>query len=207
MIIAFGGSLVAGVIAAVYNNTLLDYLTMIGALLGVSMADFWKGLMLMLLFALQLQWLPASGAGESLFSMDGLRHLILPALTLGLGSGAYLTRLTRSSMLDVLNEDFITTARAKGLRQGTVILKHALRNALLPVLTMLGIQFGLLLGGAVIIEKVFAWPGIGRLTVDSIFAKDFPVVQGCVLVFAMSFALVTLIVDILYTYINPRIRY
>jgi len=207
MIIAVVGSLIAGVIAAMYNNTLLDYLTMIGALFGVSMADFWKGLMLMLLFALRLRWLPASGAGESLFSMDGLRHLILPALTLGLGSGAYLTRLTRSSMLDVLNEDYITTARAKGLRQGTVILKHALRNALLPVLTMLGIQFGLLLGGAVIIERVFAWPGVGRLTVDSIFAKDFPVVQGCVLVFAMSFALVTLTVDILYTYINPRIRY
>jgi peptide/nickel transport system permease protein len=206
MLIAVVISLFAGVVAAVKSNTAFDYITVTLALLGVSMADFWKGMMLMILFSLILRWLPASGAGETLFSVDGLRHLILPALTLGLGSAAYLTRLTRSSLLEILNEDYVTTARSKGLRERTIVLKHALRNALLPVTTMLGIQFGLLLGGAVIIEKVFAWPGIGRLTIDAIFAKDFPVVQGCVLVFAMSFALINLVVDILYSYINPTIR-
>jgi peptide/nickel transport system permease protein len=206
MVIAVAISLVAGTIAAVKNNSVFDYASVTFALLGVSMPDFWKGMMLMILFALLIRWLPASGAGESIFSLDGLRHLILPALTLGLGSAAYLTRLTRSSLLEVLNEDYINTARSKGLRERVVVLKHALRNALLPVVTMIGIQFGLLLGGAVIIEKVFAWPGIGRLTVDAIYARDFPVVQGCVLVFAMSFALMNLAVDVLYTYINPTIR-
>lgn len=206
MLIAVMISLVAGTVAAVKNNSVFDYASVTFALLGVSMPDFWKGMMLMILFALVLRWLPASGAGDSIFSIDGLRHLILPALTLGLGSAAYLTRLTRSTLLEVLHEDYINTARSKGLRESAVVLKHALRNALVPIVTMFGIQFGLLLGGAVIIEKVFAWPGIGRLTIDAIFARDFPVVQGCVLVFAMSFALMNLIVDILYTYINPTIR-
>ena len=200
-------SLIAGTLAAVYNNTIFDNLTMTLAIGGVSMASFWRGLMLMFLFSLVLGWLPASGAGESISFFDNIRYLILPGVTLGIGSAAYLTRLTRSNMLEVLNEDYVTTARAKGLAEWRVIFKHSLRNALLPIITMAGLQFGILLGGTVVIEKVFAWPGIGRLTVNSIFAKDFPVVQGCIMTYAISFVLLNLFVDILYTYINPKIRY
>lgn len=207
MIIALLISLPAGVFAAIFKDTILDDLTMTFAVGGISMATFWRGLMLMLLFGLHLRWLPVSGAGESISFFDNIRFLILPSFTQGIGSAAYLTRLTRSSMLEVLNEDYVNTARAKGLGEWRVILKHSLRNALLPIVTMAGLQFGLLLGGTVVVEKVFAWPGIGRLTVDSIFAKDFPVVQGCILIFAISFVLLNLIVDILYTYINPKIRY
>ncbi|MEA2032264.1 MAG: nickel ABC transporter permease [Euryarchaeota archaeon] len=189
-----------GIISAVRRNTIVDNACMTGALLGVSMPNFWLGLLLIWLFALSLGLLPSFGYG-------GIKHLILPTITLGTSMAAITTRLTRSSMLDVLNQDYIVTAKAKGLDERTILLKHALKNAMLPVITFVGLQLGFLLGGAVIVETIFAWPGIGRLLVDSIYARDFALVQGCVLFIAVIFALANLAVDILYAYLDPRIRY
>jgi len=189
-----------GIISAVRRNTIVDNACMTGALLGVSMPNFWLGLLLIWLFALSLGLLPSFGYG-------GINHLILPTITLGTSMAAITTRLTRSSMLDVLNQDYIVTAKAKGLDERTILLKHALKNAMLPVITFVGLQLGFLLGGAVIVETIFAWPGIGRLLVDSIYARDFALVQGCVLFIAVIFALANLAVDILYAYLDPRIRY
>ncbi|MBT9173095.1 MAG: Dipeptide transport system permease protein DppB [Syntrophomonadaceae bacterium] len=188
-----------GVLSAVKQYSLLDNAGMLLALLGASLPSFWLGLMLMLLFAVNLGWLPPSGR-------DGLSSLVLPALTLGAGAAALITRMTRSSMLEVINQDYVRTARAKGLPEKTVIYSHAFRNALLPVVTVIGLQFGALLGGAVITETVFAWPGAGRLAVEAIRAKDYPVVQGAVLMLAFAFAIVNLLVDLLYAFLNPRIR-
>lgn len=188
-----------GVLSAVKQYSLLDNAGMLLALLGSSLPSFWLGLMLMLLFAVTLGWLPASGR-------DGLSSLVLPALTLGAGAAALITRMTRSSMLEVINQDYVRTARAKGLPEKTVIYSHALRNALLPVVTVIGLQFGALLGGAVITETVFAWPGAGLLAVEAIRAKDYPVVQGAVLMLALAFAFVNLLVDLIYAFLNPRIR-
>lgn len=188
-----------GVLSAVRRYSLLDNAGMLLALLGASMPTFWLGLMLMLIFAVSLGWLPPSGR-------DGLLSLILPAVTLGANAVALITRMTRSSMLEVIGQDYVRTARAKGLPEKTVIYSHALRNALLPVVTVIGLQFGALLGGAVVTETVFAWPGAGRLAVEAIRAKDYPVVQGAVLLLALAFALVNLLVDLLYAFINPRIR-
>jgi len=188
-----------GVLSAVKQYSLLDNAGMLLALLGASLPSFWLGLMLMLLFAVNLGWLPPSGR-------DGLSSLVLPALTLGAGAAALITRMTRSSMLEVINQDYVRTARAKGLPEKTVIYSHAFRNALLPVVTVIGLQFGALLGGAVITETVFAWPGTGRLAVEAIRAKDYPVVQGAVLMLAFAFAIVNLLVDLLYAFLNPRIR-
>lgn len=199
-------SIFGGVIAATHHNTIVDNFTMIGALFGVSMPSFWRGLMLMFLFSLILGWLPASGRGTP-FTLAGLKHLVLPAVTLGIGSAAYLVRLIRSSMLEILNEEYVRTARSKGLRERSVIYKHALKNALIPIVTMTGMQFGYLLGGAVVIETVFAWPGVGRLMINSVFARDFPVVQGAILMLAVSFSLVNLFVDLAYAFLDPRIRY
>lgn len=189
-----------GVIAAVKQNTWIDVVSMVLAGLGVSMPSFWLGIMLIFAFSLRLEWLPATGGGD-------LRHLVLPALALGLGASAVIARLTRSAMLEVLGQDFITTARAKGLTGSAVVIRHALRNAWIPVLTILGLQIGGLLGGAVVIETVFGRPGIGRLIVRAILEKDFPVVQGVVLFLALFYVLINLIVDVLYAVVDPRISY
>jgi peptide/nickel transport system permease protein len=189
-----------GVISATKQYSVIDNLSMTGALIGVSMPNFWLGLLLILFFSLYLGWLPVFGRG-------GIEHLILPAITLGTGMAAITTRLTRSSMLEVIRQDYITTAKAKGLSEKVIIWNHALKNALIPVVTVIGLQFGGLLEGAVIVETIFAWPGVGRLLVDSIFARDFAMVQGCVFFMAIIYALVNLMVDISYAYLDPRIRY
>ncbi|MCL0030039.1 ABC transporter permease [Dehalococcoidia bacterium] len=201
MLVASVIGIIAGVISATRQYSIFDSGSMLVALFGVSVPVFWLGLMLMLLFAVTLDWLPAGGRGGT------IEYLILPAITLGTASAAIIARMTRSNMLEVLRQDFITTARAKGLRERIVTYKHALKNALIPVVTIIGLQSGILLGGAVLTETVFAWPGVGRLMVDSIMARDFPVVQGAVLLFAVCFVFINLFVDILYSFLDPRIRY
>lgn len=189
-----------GVLAAVKQYSVLDAGSMLVALIGISMPSFWLGLLLIFAFSLRFRLFPATGGGD-------LRHLILPAVTLGLGASAIIARLTRSSMLEVMRNEYVTTARAKGLRESRVIIRHALKNALIPVVTIFGLQFGQLLAGTVVIETVFGRPGIGRLIVDAILNKDFPLVQGIVLVVAISYVVVNLIVDLLYAFLDPRIRY
>lgn len=189
-----------GIIAAVRHNTWLDTVSMTAALLGVSMPSFWLGLLLIFLFAVRLKWVPILGG-------TGLKGLVLPALTLGIGASAIIARLVRSSMLEVLRQEYMTTAKAKGLRGRVVILRHGLKNALIPVVTIIGLQFGALLGGAVVIETVFARRGIGRMAIDAILAKDFPVIQGTVLFAALVYVTVNLVVDLLYSVLDPRIRY
>jgi peptide/nickel transport system permease protein len=211
--------LALGVIAAIYQGTFIDTIAMIFAQLGVSIPVYWLGLLLMLWFAVILGWLPSIGRGEPLFSAlgmvflgrmdilwDSLRHILLPALALAANSAAIISRLVRSSMLELLSDDFIRTAKAKGLRYHTVILRHALRNALLPVLSIIGLRFGALLGGAVLVESIFAWPGLGQLTISAISQRDVPLIQGVVLSYAVIFALVTLVVDLLYAVADPRVR-
>ena len=188
-----------GVLSAVRRGTLLDRVAMLGALTGQSMATFWVGLLLILVFAVNLRWLPVSGR-------DGWRHLVLPALTLSLYMMPILTRMTRSSMLEVWQQDFVRTARAKGLREGAVILRHSLRAALIPVVTVLGIQIGGALAGAIVTESVFAWPGVGTFVLDAIYKRDYPVVQAAVLVVATLYMLTNLVVDVLYVILDPRIR-
>ncbi|MFZ5824277.1 MAG: ABC transporter permease [Bacillota bacterium] len=200
-------SIPVGVISAVRRNSWIDNTSRFAAFLGVSMPVFAVGLLAMYIFAYKLRWFPLSGYGGSLFTLTGLRHLVLPAVTVSSFSIAVLTRLTRSSMLEVIGQDFIRTARAKGLAERSVIFKHALRNALLPVITVLGIQFGALMGGAVVTETIFAWPGVGRLSINAILTRDFPVVQGVVLLVSTVFVLANLMVDLLYATIDPRISY
>lgn len=200
MFIALAVSLPIGIISAVYRGSALDMGSMLAALFGLSMPHFWLGIMLILIFSVKLGWLPTSGRGS-------LAQLIMPATALGLSLMAMFARLTRSVMLEVLNLDYIRTARAKGLGEFMVIGKHALKNALIPLVTVAGMQFGFLIGGTVIIETVFAWPGVGRLVVQAIFNRDYPLVQAIVLVLAVIFVLVNLLVDILYVYLDPRISY
>jgi peptide/nickel transport system permease protein len=202
--------LVLGILSATRRNSLLDRASAVVALFGASMPVFWLGIVLMVMFSLWLGWLPASG----MFAPYGggtvgdlLAHLILPAVTLAAASTAIVARLTRSTMLEVLGQDYIRTARSKGVVERGVIGRHGLRNALLPIVTVIGVQAGYLLGGAVLTETVFAWPGVGTLMVQGILARDFPLVQGCVLVVALTFALINLAVDLLYGYLDPRIRY
>jgi len=190
----------AGVISAVRPYTWVDYVVTMGALFGISMPVFWLGLMLVVVFAVVLRWLPAGGTG-------GWQHVVLPSVTLASFVVAFIARMTRSTMLETLSLDYISTARSKGLRETVVVVKHALKNALIPIVTVVGLQFGLLLGGAVLTETVFAWPGIGRLIVDSILARDYPVIQGTILIFGLLYILVNLAVDLLYVVIDPRIRY
>jgi len=199
MIAVVIGSL-AGTIAAVKPYSLFDNVSMILALSGVSTPAFWLGLMLMLFFSVKLGWFPCVGAGTP-------KHLVLPSLTLGLLSAGVIARQSRSSMLQTLQEEYIVTARSKGLHERVVVYRHALKNALIPVVTIVGLQFGRLLGGTVLVESVFSWPGMGRLLVDAIFTRDYPIIQGAVLVFATTFALVNLAVDLLYGALDPRIRY
>ena len=189
----------AGIVSAVRRNTALDYLATVVALFGQSLPTFWLGIMLILLFSVQFHLLPSSGRGT-------LEHLILPAVTLGLFTTARITRLTRSGMLEVLNQDYIRTARAKGVSDPPVVWKHALKNAAIPIVTIVGIELGTLLGGSVITETIFAWPGVGRLSVQAIANRDYPVVQAAVFLLASTFVLVNLLVDIIYTYLDPRIR-
>ena len=200
MVIALLIGIPAGVIAALRQNTWADLVVTVGSLIGVSMPVFWFGLVAMLFFSVQLGWFPVAGRGT-------LAHAVLPAVSLGLGSMAIIARMTRSSMLEVLSLDYVRTARAKGLRHARVVSKHALRNALIPVVTVGGLQFGQLLSGAVLTETVFAWPGIGRLLVASISARDYPVVQGSVLLIAVTFIVINIAVDLIYGFIDPRIRY
>lgn len=200
MLVATLLGITTGIISATKRYSLFDNFSMLVALFGVAMPVFWLALMAQLLFSVHLGWLPTTGIGT-------IQHLILPALTLGAASTGLITRITRSSMLEVLQQDYIRTARAKGLAERVVTYKHALKNALIPVITIMGLQFGILLGGAVITETVFAWPGIGRLLVDSILTRDYPVVQGSVLLLTFSFVIINLVVDILYSVLDPRIRY
>ncbi|MGL4652422.1 MAG: nickel ABC transporter permease [Cetobacterium sp.] len=199
IIIAICIGIPLGIISATRQYTLIDSVSMIGALLGVSMPVFWLGLMLILTFSVNLRWLPSGG-------FDGLKSLILPSLTLGVGSAAIITRMTRSSMLEVVRQDYIRTARAKGVAEKVVINKHALKNALIPVITVVGLQFGGLLGGAVLTESVYSWPGVGRMMVDAIRQKDTPTVLAAVIFLAVTFSIVNLAVDILYAYVDPRIK-
>ncbi len=200
MLIALLIAIPVGIVSATRQYSAVDNISMFGALLGVSMPNFWLGLLLIMFFSVHLGWLPVFGRG-------GIEHLILPAITLGTGMAAITTRLIRSSMLEVLGQDYIRTARAKGLKENVVIYKHALKNAMIPVVTIIGLQFAFLLEGAVIVEVIFAWPGIGRLLVDSIFARDLPMIQGCILFIAAMFVLVNLLVDLSYAYLDPKIRY
>jgi peptide/nickel transport system permease protein len=189
-----------GVLAALRPGSGLDLSVMVLALLGVSMPVFWFGLLAILIFSVGLGWFPVAGKGT-------LAHLVLPAITLGINATALLARMTRGTLLEVLSQDYIRTARAKGLAERVVIFKHALRNALIPVVTVVGLEFGTLLSGAVITETIFAWPGLGQLLVGSILARDYPVVQGAVLLVAITFVLINLLVDLLYATIDPRVRY
>lgn len=194
-----------GIISAVRRGGSVDLLSRTLGVLGASFPSFWLGLLLILVFAVRLKWLPVSGRGEGF--TGSIESLILPAITLGLAYAASLSRLLRSSMLDVLSQDFIRTARAKGLRERSVLIRHALRNGLIPVITLAGIQIGYLLSGSVIVEVVFSWPGVGRLIVDSIGARDYPVVQAAVILLALALIIVNLAVDIIYALIDPRIKY
>lgn len=196
-----------GVVAAVKRRSIFDKLSMVAALLGLSLPIFWIGLMAIWLFAFTLGWLPVSGRGGPLWTVDGLRHLVLPALTLGGIQVPALARLTRSSVLEALSQDYVRTARAKGLAERLVVAKHALGNALLPVVTIIGLQFAGLLGGAVVTETIFSWPGLGRLAVTAILTRDFPLVQGTILVAAVTFVTINLLVDLLYAVLDPRIKY
>src|SRR5215469_15003026 len=186
-------------LAALSRNSWLDVASMGTALLGVSMPSFWLGLLLIFAFSLHLAWFPATGGGD-------LRHLVLPSITLGTIAAAIIARLTRSSMLEVLGQDYVRTARAKGLGGLSVVVRHALKNALIPIITIFGLQFGNLLAGAVIVETVFSRPGLGRLIVGGILSKDFPLVQGTVLFVATVYVLINLLVDVAYAYADPRIR-
>jgi peptide/nickel transport system permease protein len=189
-----------GILSAVKQYSIMDSACMLGAMLGVSMPNFWLGLLLILVFSVNLGWFPVYGRGD-------LTQLILPALTLGTGIAAVTARLTRSSILEILKQDYIRTARSKGLAERAVINRHALKNALIPVVTVVGLQIGSLLEGAVVVEVIFAWPGLGRLLYDSIFARDFSVIQGCVFFIAVMYVIVNLLVDIIYVWLDPRIRY
>lgn len=220
LVVAILVGVVAGVLAAAYRNSPLDYTVTVGALFGASMPAFWFGLMLILALAVRVPIFPVSGRAlplatalvQALGGQPGplfksLTHLVLPAVTLGLPSAALVARLTRSSVLEVLNQDYVRTARSKGLAERTVLYRHALRNALIPVVTVVGLQFGYLLGGAVITESVFAWPGIGRLVVQAIQQRDYPVAQGIVMVVAVIFVMINLLVDLTYGALDPRVRY
>ena len=200
MAIAVVISFPLAILAAINRGSGIDRGALLFSLLGLSLPNFWLGPLLMIIFSIQLGWTPVSGRG-------GLDHLVLPSLTLGMGMAAILTRILRGSLLQVINEDYVRSARAKGLSEKQVWLKHTLRNALLSVITIMSLQFGSLLAGSIITETVFSWPGIGRLTVQAIQTRDYPLVQGCVLVIAISYLLVNLLTDIFYHFVDPRITY
>jgi len=208
-----------GVVAAMRQGTWVDTAAMLMAQIGVSMPVYWLAILLMLAFAVQLGWLPSIGRGEPIATaigmaltgqpgvlLDSLSHLVLPALALGVNSAAIISRLVRTSMVEILQEDFVRTAYAKGLPRSRVMIRHALRNALLPVISVIGLRFGIMLGGAVLTESIFGWPGLGQLTIAAISQRDLPLIQGVVLTYALMFALVNLMVDLSYGIIDPRVR-
>jgi peptide/nickel transport system permease protein len=208
LLLALVIALPAGIISAVRSGSALDRVVSAVSQVGVSIPDFWSGIMLILVFSLTLGWLPPSGYVSPLNDLgEFLRRITLPAITVGIVSGSILTRFVRSAMLDALNQDYTRTARAKGLRQRTVINRHVLKNALVPIVTVTGLQLAFLLGGVVVVEVIFAWPGLGRLALDAVERRDYPVLQGAVLLFSLTFLVVNLIVDLLYAYLDPRIRY
>jgi ABC-type dipeptide/oligopeptide/nickel transport system permease component len=202
MIFAIGVGVTLGFFAALKPGSLIDTISMVGAISGLSLSQFWFGLMLMYLFALQLKWLPSFGYGDG-----GLSHVILPALALGVGPMALLARTTRAAVLEILNADFVRTARSKGMSERRVVEWHVLRNALVLVITIVGLQFGSLMGQAVVVEKLFAWPGVGSLLIDSVFQRDIPTVQGCILLIVVFFLIINTLVDLAYVAIDPRIRH
>ncbi|QNO14429.1 ABC transporter permease subunit [Alkalicella caledoniensis] len=189
-----------GILSAVKRNSIWDRLSMVTSISLLSMPSFWMGLVLMQIFAVGLGWLPTSGTGT-------FKHLLLPSIVLGTGVAAVIARFTRSSVLETMKEDYIRTARSKGQKHWKVIWKHALRNALIPVVTMTGLQFGFLIGGAVVVEQVFSWPGLGSYLVDAILVRDYPVIQALIMLFSLQFLVVNLLVDLTYAYLNPQIRY
>ncbi len=189
-----------GIVAAVKRQTWMDHTSLLFSLLGLSIPNFWLGPLLIIVFSIELGWFPVSGRG-------GLSHLILPSITLGTAMAAVLTRITRSSLLEVIQEDYIKTARGKGLSEWSVWLKHALRNSLLSVITIVGLQFGSLLAGAIITETIFTWPGLGRLTIHAIQTRDYPLAQGCIMLISVSYLVVNLATDLLYKFADPRITY
>ena len=217
MAVAIGVPL--GIVSAIRRGTAFDTLSMVFAQIGVSMPVYWLGILLMLAFAVKLGWLPAIGRGEPLPAAllaalrgepgvlaTALSHLLLPGFALALNAAAVISRLVRASMIEVLAEDFVRTARAKGMRRGVVVVRHALRNAMLPIVSIVGLRFGALLGGAVLTETIFGWPGLGQLTIAAISQRDLPLIQGIVLAYAMIFALVNLAVDLSYAALDPRVR-
>ncbi len=199
MAVAFAIALPLGVLAALYHGRWIDYLASGFALLGVAIPNFWLGPLLILLFAIQLDWLPVNERG-------GLEHLVLPAITLGTALAALLSRMIHTSLVEVLGEDYIRTARAKGLPERIVVASHAMRNAAIPVITVTGLQIGALLSGAIITESIFDWPGLGSLLLEAIYGRNYALVQGCVLVIAVSYIAVNLLADLLYGWVDPRIR-
>ncbi len=199
MIVSVGMAIPLGIYAAVNQNSFKDTISMVISLIGLSMPNFWLGLLLIIFFSLELGWFPTGGNEE-------FKSIILPAVTIGAGLAALMTRTTRSSMLDVLRQDYLRTARAKGVSEGKVINKHALRNALIPIITIFGVQFSNVPGGSVLAETVFAWPGVGRLVVDAIDQRDIPTVTGALVMTTMLVTLVNLLVDIVYAYVDPRIK-
>ncbi|MCS4293320.1 MAG: glutathione ABC transporter permease GsiC [Comamonas sp.] len=203
-VMAMGWSVVLGmflgIVSAVWRNQWPDRLGMTLAVSGISFPSFALGMLLMQFFSVKLGWLPTVGA-------DSWKHYVLPSLTLGAAVAAVMARFTRSSFIDILKEDYVRTARAKGLKETVVVIKHGLRNAMIPVVTMMGLQFGFLLGGSIVVEVVFNWPGMGRLLVDAVEMRDYPIIQALVLLFSLEFILINLVVDLLYAWINPTIRY
>jgi peptide/nickel transport system permease protein len=207
LLIAIGIAIPAGVFAAVRRNTIWDFLANAVSLCGISVPSFWLGIMLILLLAVRLGWLPASGFVPLWESpLDNLRRMVMPAFVLGAGLAAVLMRQTRNSMIEVMSADYVRTAYSKGLANRTVIFRHAIRNGLIPVVTILGLQMGALMGGAVVTEQIFVVPGFGRLIVEAVFTRDYPLVQGVVLITAASYVVINLLVDLSYSLLNPRIR-
>ena len=198
MAVAILIGLPVGFFAAYRRGTFVDSALMIGAIAGVSIPHFWLGLVLMFLFAVELGWLPVAGTGPM--------NLILPAVTLGLSNAAIVARMTRSSMIDVMSQDFVRTAHAKGLPKAVVLHRHVMRSGLVPIVTMMGLQFTYMMGGAIVVENIFAWNGIGRLAIDAIFQRDYPLIQGFILIFATTVVIVTLLIDVAYAFLDPRIR-
>jgi peptide/nickel transport system permease protein len=199
LIIAMAVGLTLGFIAAYKRGTWLDTILMTSSILGVSMPHFWLGLILMFLFAVRLEWFPVAG--------NNIQNLVLPAVTLGITSAAIIARLTRSSMIDILDQDFIRTARAKGLTKAVVLYRHALRAGLVPIITMSGMQFTYMMGGAIVVENVFGWNGVGRMAIQAIFQRDYPLIQGFILMFAIVVVIVSIILDLIYMWLDPRIKY
>ncbi|WP_312500648.1 ABC transporter permease [Lacrimispora sp.] len=204
ILVALAIGIPVGIISAKNQYSALDNISMVTALIGVSMPSFWMGLLLVIVFALNLGWLPSQGMGQGLVPL--LKSLVLPAVTLGTSAAATITRMTRSSMLEVIRQDYIDTARAKGVSEKIITYRHMLKNAMIPIITAVGLQFGTLLGGAMLTETVFSWPGLGRLMVEAIKSKDIPLVLGSVIFLAVMFTVVNLAVDIVYAFVDPRIK-